>query len=691
MTIPTTIVASGPYIPNGATTVFPFGFKALSDTSVAVVLVASDGTETIVSSASYDVTLAAGDDPGGSVTMFAAPVYDGRELWIYLDPTFLQEIKFEDEGAFNQSILNQLADEAGSRNVWLRERINRAVLAPRAGAALDAAKGKFPTILLDGTIAWADGTNSSDSLRLDLVSSAGSSIIGFVQLGVGAVLRTVQNKLRDIVSVKDFGAVGDGVTDDTAAFNAALTYLSANRINGRGLGKIRVPRGRYLCNGTITIASALSLIFEGDGVEASEIIRTSDTGDLFSFAPYIYLEFADLGISHVTSSNRSTWTTNCFALSGNGGGRELCLRRVQTKNFNRVVSFSYSGNEDTNYFEGCSFNNCKTFMYGRNGQGVVNKAVQCSWFGYIDRVFDISGYGYFHIDTANVVQSGSFLYLNSAISGSASQYLVTNAKFEFWNGPNANNLLGTTKIVEMENSAANPAYLRLVNCGIAGGTPDPSVYQWDLQGSGYTVEVIGGQWGNTQVQTRARTAAGAHNAWWVAFRQLTTSPSRTINRIAGSAGAHHVPVLFNSCVGVENILLRGPGYAPGGNGRIAGIAADRNQNTKNNNGNLASGNSTTTHSFSSYGQSTLVDRIRVVATVSIGWTGAEIKAFADAALTVQIGATLTPAGGTFSTPQVFEITVPAGTFTSDGVYVTVKNTNGGGAVEGFAFVDTLSV
>jgi hypothetical protein len=70
--------------------------------------------------------------------------------------------------------------------------------------------------------------------------------------GTGAVARTVQAKLRDVVSVKDFGAVGDGVTDDTAAIQAAF--------NSAAKQVIFTPGGLYLINGGLSASTSGQII-----------------------------------------------------------------------------------------------------------------------------------------------------------------------------------------------------------------------------------------------------------------------------------------------------------------------------------------------------------------------------------------------------------------------------------------------
>jgi len=79
---------------------------------------------------------------------------------------------------------------------------------------------------------------------------AGAANVGYTPAGTGAVARTVQGKLRESVSVKDFGAVGDGVTNDAAACQAAITSVDT----GTG-GTVYFPKGTYLLGSTLTITN----------------------------------------------------------------------------------------------------------------------------------------------------------------------------------------------------------------------------------------------------------------------------------------------------------------------------------------------------------------------------------------------------------------------------------------------------
>lgn len=81
---------------------------------------------------------------------------------------------------------------------------------------------------------------------------------------IGGVPRPIRDKLGDAVSVRDFGAVGDGTVDDTLAIQAALTAART----------VRVPAGTYRVTGTITVGYGQSLL--GDG--QASVIRAASNG-----------------------------------------------------------------------------------------------------------------------------------------------------------------------------------------------------------------------------------------------------------------------------------------------------------------------------------------------------------------------------------------------------------------------------
>lgn len=92
-------------------------------------------------------------------------------------------------------------------------------------------------------------------------TSISSDNVSYLPAGTGAVATTVQSKLRECVSVKDFGAVGDGVTDDTASIQAAIDAVEAN-----GGGILFIPVGNYVVSSTLsTTATECPITIQGAG------------------------------------------------------------------------------------------------------------------------------------------------------------------------------------------------------------------------------------------------------------------------------------------------------------------------------------------------------------------------------------------------------------------------------------------
>jgi hypothetical protein len=90
----------------------------------------------------------------------------------------------------------------------------------------------------------------------------------FTATGTGAVTRTLTDKAREHISVKDFGAIGDGIADDTSAFVRALAAHTS----------VYVPAGHYLVTETIILDHHKFLF--GDG-PSSRIIAQHPDRDVF--------------------------------------------------------------------------------------------------------------------------------------------------------------------------------------------------------------------------------------------------------------------------------------------------------------------------------------------------------------------------------------------------------------------------
>jgi hypothetical protein len=142
-------------------------------------------------------------------------------------------------------------------------------------------------------------TYDPTSVSGDAFSSANTK---FLQTGTGAVSRTVQARLRDVINVVDYGADPSGVAASHTAINNAIA-----RAQALGGGTVFLPSGTYKITSPITIATDdINLV--GAGIEATRIVPAFASNNVaISIGVSNYARVADLSIRGDTDgTNRVT-------------------------------------------------------------------------------------------------------------------------------------------------------------------------------------------------------------------------------------------------------------------------------------------------------------------------------------------------------------------------------------------------
>lgn len=167
----------------------------------------------------------------------------------------------------------------------------------------------------------------------------------------------------DVVSVKRFGAKGDGVTNDTAAIQAALAALQA-----AGGGGMYFPAGRYLVDaGTLNVTNVRVTIY-GDGMNNTRIQAASGAGTILTITQNDFtgpVLVRDLSIITYTQETHT-------GLRIVGNATDSQLNRVQARAEVRNVEVRGDNVASAGPLDGIVISNChnllfsKVFVSGRN-------------------------------------------------------------------------------------------------------------------------------------------------------------------------------------------------------------------------------------------------------------------------------------------------------------------------------------
>jgi hypothetical protein len=194
--------------------------------------------------------------PQATYTTPAADVANANPIVLDAAGRTTNEIWLSNGYAYKFVLKNSSSSQIGSYDNIPSTSTNLAIINDASSVAYEQGNstnagsfvvGKTYLITFVGTTAFTSIGATSNTVGIYFTATGVGSGTGTAQLS-----RTVQAKLQEYVSVKDFGAVGDGSTNDTAAIQACLNS---------GATTITFPPGTYLVTSTLTVPGSITIYF----------------------------------------------------------------------------------------------------------------------------------------------------------------------------------------------------------------------------------------------------------------------------------------------------------------------------------------------------------------------------------------------------------------------------------------------
>ncbi|TDY26308.1 hypothetical protein B0G81_6818 [Paraburkholderia sp. BL6665CI2N2] len=223
---------------NGVATSFPYGFLIPNQSQLTVIVTDPLGNQTTLSPSQYSVS-GIGNKTGGAVTypLSGAALAALWSITILRTLPIVQQTDIVNQNGFYPDVVESAMDYQTMTQQQLAEIQSRSLVFPvvddqtaispvMPAAAVRANKAMAFDALGQPTVMVPVSGSAADVLIM-LAGSAGSSMAGFIQYGVGAISRTAQDELRNVINVAQFGALANVASDQAPAIQLADTVATA--------------------------------------------------------------------------------------------------------------------------------------------------------------------------------------------------------------------------------------------------------------------------------------------------------------------------------------------------------------------------------------------------------------------------------------------------------------------------------